>query len=485
MIIHFTDYFQIDQQTFDNCGAFNVSLINDLPLFIDPFLLFSSNKPEYQQLHNEMISYLKFLRDKSIQKGIRSGLLKRWFTFSEISQTWLGFSAKGNKGRGLGLNFAIALNNNLNNVFTNFGNEQITKGSHLEKLCLIKEGIGKDFISDFTTNLIKKYLLDFTQNFSQNHIDKRFLKKFKVDKVKFNYFNEHWESELFILPNINNEYLILTPKDLLTKDDIWINKYDMVNNYDQILNSIPNEQLRDQLNNYLLKILPLEPTESERRIAIKQTVIKFPQFIEYYILNKENHGQMARSMSEEKVYQTQELFVIKVRELINTLKNQTDFYNLHDRSYDESIKRLLFLKDVIENKGGWKYLYQDNKPISKESDIQILYRLTWYATELDVSREVNDGRGPADFKISSGSIDKTIVEFKLASNPQLKRNLQNQVEIYKKASDAKYGIKAIFYFSQEEKSRVLDILDELNIDQDANIVLIDARSDNKPSASKA
>jgi len=38
--------------------------------------------------------------------------------------------------------------------------------------------------------------------------------------------------------------------------------------------------------------------------------------------------------------------------------------------------------------------------IEGESDLQILYRLTWYGTTRDVTREANDGRGPADFKIS-------------------------------------------------------------------------------------
>ena len=28
-----------------------------------------------------------------------------------------------------------------------------------------------------------------------------------------------------------------------------------------------------------------------------------------------------------------------------------------------------------------------------------MYRLVWYATDFDVNREVNNGRGPVDFKI--------------------------------------------------------------------------------------
>ena len=60
------------------------------------------------------------------------------------------------------------------------------------------------------------------------------------------------------------------------------------------------------------------------------------------------------------------------------------------------------------------------------------------ATEYDVNREVNNGRGPVDFKVSKGSKDTTLVEFKLASNTKLKKNLENQVEIYKKANCTAY-----------------------------------------------
>ncbi len=60
---------------------------------------------------------------------------------------------------------------------------------------------------------------------------------------------------------------------------------------------------------------------------------------------------------------------------------------------------------------------------------------------------MDDGRGPADFKASRGAFDKTIVEFKLARNTNLRQNLKHQVEVYKKAADAEHGLKVILFFS--------------------------------------
>ena len=49
MKIYFSDFFNILPNDLEKYGAFNVSLINDLPLFIDPFLLFGRKKLEYHK----------------------------------------------------------------------------------------------------------------------------------------------------------------------------------------------------------------------------------------------------------------------------------------------------------------------------------------------------------------------------------------------------------------------------------------------------
>ena len=102
-----------------------------------------------------------------------------------------------------------------------------------------------------------------------------------------------------------------------------------------------------------------------------------------------------------------------------------------------------------------------------------------------MTREANDGRGPVDFKVSQGAGDKTLVEFKLAKNTQLERNLKNQTAVYEKASDAAISIKVIVYFSVAERKRVETILKKLKLAGDKNVILVDARKDNKPSGSKA
>lgn len=480
--IHFTDFFQVDPVTLESYGAFNISLINDLPLFIDPFLLFNSQDKTYQNLHREMIRYLAFLRRKSDAGDIKPGLLEAWFTFREVKQNWFGYSLVGNQGSGLGLKFARALNRNLSEVFTNFGAEQVTQGSHLEKLCLIDKGVGRDCISDFTTNLIKEYLLSYTQKFALKHVPRKLRDRFNVEKTKFNYETETWVSCIYELPSIGDDYILLTPKDILTKDDVWINRKDLYGEFRNLVIALPNDQLRDQLSNYFLSVLPKEPNKQDQLEAIKKTIRRYPELIEYFIRSKEKRGDEAISISDAHVTAMHSLFVEHLNIFAHAVA-KTNFYSIPGNTKEESRKRVEFLKDIIENKGGWKVFYVNGRPIRRESDLHILFRLTWFGTPSDISHEVDDGRGPADFKASRGRWDKTIIEFKLAKNTHLKQNLQKQTDIYQSASNAQAGLRVILYFTDAQLDRVMKILRELNLIGHEDIILIDGTP--KSSASKA
>lgn len=490
MATFFSDLFDVEPKVIEAYGAFNVSLINDLPLFIDPFLLFHSEKDEYVELHDSIINYLIFLRDKAKTGPIDEELLKAWYCFPEVKQNWLGFSFTGNDGSGLGIEFAKALHSNLHLIFSNFGKEKITEGSHLEKVCLIAENVGRDSISDFTTNLIKDFLCTYTEKFAASHIAEHYLSEVYVDKAFFNYETEIWVRKKYKLPHANGDYIILTPKDMLTRDENWINKDDLVHGFDRIPSAIPDGQLRAQISNYFYKVLAKpkdrEPNKKERAEAARDTILNFPQLIDYYIKIKEQSGDEATEISSDKVFSTEYLFINQLRALQSTLVTETDFYNTGANTYEEAHTRLAFLKDVIENKGGHKLFYDDEgMPIHREKDLHILYRLVWFGTPSDVGREANDGRGPVDFKISRGAHDKTLVEMKLAKNSHLERNLEKQLLIYQAASDAKKGIKVIIFFTEDEEEKVHNILKKLGLLGNKDIIVIDARSDNKPSGSKA
>jgi hypothetical protein len=490
----FSGEYGVSREELDEYGAFDISLLTDLPLFIDPFLLFNSEKLEYKELHDGIIDYLRFLRDKSVGANLDAGLIKRLYSFHEVNQTWLGFSQASNHGLGLGVTFARALSDNLAGIFRTFGSESVTLGSHLEKLCLIGNGVGRDKISDFVTNLILGYLASFTEEFASRYIDNERTRAFAISRAKFNYGTESWVTHVYQLPFYQGDYVLLTPKDILSKDDTWINRSDVAKDYKDVVDAIPDEQLRAEINNYFEKMLPstsreethaqVQPTEQEKGRAIWGVARRYPELLDYYIRYKEDRGDVATSVSDQDVRDSEQLYLEQFGALALSI-DRLPALDIPVDSFGAALARVQYMKNIIENNDGYRDFYVSGRPVKTEADLHILYKYTWFGSGFDVNQEVNNGRGPADFKISRGSDDKTLVEFKLATNTKLERNLQNQLRIYEAANSTKKSIEVIFFFTEKGEDRVRGIMDKLKLLESDSLVLIDARADNKPSASVA
>lgn len=482
-MIYFSDVFGVEPDVLDAFGVFNIALVNDLPLFVDPFLLFDSKRPEFRALHDDIIKYLVFVRDRAQADELTEGAISQWLFFREVKQNWLGFSQKGNSGTGLGKHFARALARNFQQVFRNFGEETLTRSSHLEKLGLLSGGVGRDHLSDFITNLIKGYLLKCTEDFAKQYLQPHQTRRVHVERVSFNYETRRWQSGHFTLPWHERDYVILTPCEILTRDEAWINQGDMLGQFFQLRQSLPDEHLRAQVNDHFLRQINERSTQDERKAAALRTIEQFTVLLDHYIKWKEDHATEAHTVSSKKVQDTHTQFVTNIRELVLNHLAGTEFYE-RGNSYEEALQRVKYLKHVIEDNDGYRVFYVNGAPVKRESDLHIMFRLTWYATTFDVNAEVNNGRGPVDYKVSKGRKDASLVEFKLASNSSLRRNLEKQVEVYAKASQTDHAIKVILYFSESELEKVLSILRDLKLQGREDIVLIDAGRENKTSGSK-
>lgn len=97
-------------------------------------------------------------------------------------------------------------------------------------------------------------------------------------------------SKKFTLPTYAGDYVLLTPRDILTKDETWINRNEMIEDFRDICESIPNDQLRGQLSDYFNRCLPDSPKKKERESAADLTIKNYPSFIDYYIRYKEQNS---------------------------------------------------------------------------------------------------------------------------------------------------------------------------------------------------
>ena len=117
-------------------GAFDISVVSDLPLFVDPFLLFNSEDPEYQQLHERDPPLPALPARPGRRQDLDPGLIDAWYRFKEVKQNWLGFTLFGNDGAGLGPEFAEALHGALGDILSDFGEETVTAAA-TSRSCLI------------------------------------------------------------------------------------------------------------------------------------------------------------------------------------------------------------------------------------------------------------------------------------------------------------------------------------------------------------
>ena len=488
--VYFSDIFNVKHSIVESYGALDISLVCDNPAFVDPFLIFANSK--YKNLHDFIVDYLKFLRNLSLKEDkLSSGNFKHYYKFPEVKQAWLGYSVGGNTGLGLGKDFAGSLYKNLHKIFSKFGDEQITESSHLEKLCLVEEGVGVDKISDFTINLVKKYLLEYTQNFAQKHIDTKYLAEFSVHKVNFDFKKDIWVDARFTLPKLEikgkKEFVLLVPREILTKEDTWISKNDFLANDTAIFNTISNDELRTKINKFFYDNLAVkldkkkqpekDYSKKSKRNALLKTVWEFPEVLDYYIKYKEQNKDNALK------YHVAEPEFINFFSDATALKEEIKkekFKKL--TSFDDCISRISFFKQKLESNSN--DLYFKNKPL-QEKHLRLIFKNVTYGALFDYNSEVNNWRGPIDFIVSYGSNDKTGLELKLASNRKLKQNLLNQGKVCQGDSNLKHVIKLIFYFSDHELETASRVLKETNKSVDnKEIFLVDCRKKDSASNQK-
>ncbi len=483
--VYFSEIFDVSHKAIEEYGALDVSLICDNPAFVDPFLIFAHKK--YKFLHDLVIAYLGYLRDLSIKEGtLTSGKFNHYYKFPEVKEAWLGYSVDGNAGLGLGKNFADSLYSNLNKFFAN---QNITESSHLEKLCLVEEGVGVDKISDFTLNLVKKYLLEYTQIFAQKNLNKKYLARFPIRKVEFDFKRGVWVDGRYTLPSYEwkgkRQFVLLVPRDILTKQDTWISRDDFLENDITIFYTISNAELREKINRFFCNNLAVKLDKKKRpqkdyskkskRIALMKTAHEFPEILDYYIKYKEQ--QKDKAITQHIAVPEFVNFFSDVSTIQESFKSQT----LEKiSSFNDCVARISFFKKVLESNSG--KLYIKEKPLL-EAQLGLMFKMVTYDSLFDYNAEVNNGHGPIDFIVSYGSNDKTGLELKRASNTKLESNLLNQSKVYAKDSSLKHTIKIIFYFSDKELVRVNKILEKIGRAVDnKEVFLIDCRK--KESASR-
>lgn len=190
-------------------------LREDLPLSLDPSLLWKSDKPEYQALHADLLGFVEEVRRHAVE-GRATKARKLLTEIAEPVELGLGYSADTKHGSALG----PATISGIADTFRQITQMQASGLDHVEILALLVPGIAEDRLSDLTACVIKGWLAEFTtQRCDYYGIPTRPYRITTWDVTTLD-----WRSVAVQLPfhPVDRTPILLAPLDLLRRLP-WIN----------------------------------------------------------------------------------------------------------------------------------------------------------------------------------------------------------------------------------------------------------------------
>ena len=137
-------------------------LDEEIPLYVDPFLMWKSPSLQDQALHGALIAAFNNLGGLA-RTGKRSIATEQLITASECDEVGLGTSATRS-----GKRFGAKLAGQILSLFDDVEYYREQGFRHIEELQLLIRGINKDRISDLACCFLKSFLIDFTHQECEN-----------------------------------------------------------------------------------------------------------------------------------------------------------------------------------------------------------------------------------------------------------------------------------------------------------------------------
>ena len=426
MPVSFTDKFKLDKKAFQATGAFDTILDVDSRVFIDPALLDDCVIPEFvgarakaENYFANIITLLTYTQNRSDMYWKKADKL---LSFSEITGTCFGYSQNSTAGNAIGKALRTTILQTIKELITVGENDPTL----FELLGVSQEGIGCDRVSDLLTFILAPEIMEYTQRVVSSFGLANY--KVHVDGKEYStYLNEYNRKPLLLLPAS-----VLSP--LIFADGF--------NDIDRIC--FENERVRREINEYF----DLENRKTKlSKNEILQMMKDSPSFRDALIKAYTNTPAIPYDFDNDSIgeyawYGAAKEYVEKYPLQLSIPHNPTmsDVYSIVDTICSQ-------FRTLIEDNGLWNLLYNDDNKPKHERAAQLLFfgiaDSYCTANDIDLSREINNGRGAVDFNLSRGAKEKVVIEIKLTSNSQLEHGFTTQVPIYmtqEKTSKAVYLI---------------------------------------------
>lgn len=330
----------------------------DTQLFVDPFLIFSDEDPQWSQAHDEMMDYFHNAFELLARSGLKRShqFYKRTLALMEAPEPVefrLGFAAKSTKGSGNGPGIATLIVEAMAEAI-NRGLQDIR---HFEELGILVEGIGRDRISDITCNLLKPKFIAYTQTVS--HSLGVPMQIASVPHSHFDVLRSRWITKEHLLPvdPTTTKPVILLPKRFLRE-----------------LPTLNSSEWYDFLDSTLREDLNLQISTSVRKQDVIAAARKSPEAIRRWI-----EGQEGR---RPKPYDTDADPKLLVKWQKHALDATGRMPSFEKREITSSADMLAFVHEVIirfnhwvEHDRGWRLFWKNasNEDSIPEPNMQLLF----------------------------------------------------------------------------------------------------------------
>lgn len=454
---------------------FDPILDHDTKLFIDPFLIFDNPLEPFDTAHSKVIGFFNAaftLAAETTGEGVRMGKLRSMMLFPEPSELCLGYTSMDTGGSGTGSGQSQDM---IDGVFQSLS-RGIQKYSHFEEVSLFHMGIGCDRISDVTANILKEELTAYTQSVCKHH--RIPTTKVRLRNGRFNYATLRWNNPEVLLPvNPNSGKPVLLVPEVFLKTLPTINPNDF---FDWAWSN-ENTRLREDFG--------FEVKSHVRKADIIRVASTNREWVDRYMAEAENRESMPYDLTNDPdgLYQWERTATQYVT------RRPLKFTGIHtEKRFLRAVNDIVAeFKHSVEEEGLWQLLW-DGSRAKPELASQLLFRgiVKHYciANNIDLSREIETGRGPVDFKFSLGYANRALLEAKLASNTKFWNGITKQLPAYLWASQCKNGVFLVFVTDKKQYNTIVPNIQnqiaEANKQHRTKMVAVVVDATPKRSASK-
>lgn len=296
-----SEIFQINRSQHE-LDFVDIDVNNDMPLFLDPYFLSLRNDRWSINAHRTLENFFQHMLFLFTEGEVE--IAKSNFKFTEPSETCLGLSKSGTDGKSLGEGDATKLFE----YIIDSGGMSSGLLNQVNDIKIFVDNISHDKISDLTTNVIRKHLIDYTQDKCRLYGIQ--LTKNVATKEYWDIKTKSWKSNYEEMLVIDDKAILLVPKAIVSrKRSHYYDSAQYARHF--VLNFLVSEEIRldtslvkkNKLKDDSIKISVKKEDVAKKHGAyrkefLRDFTLEHPQFYEEF---KDKAVSKLTSLSDEEI----------------------------------------------------------------------------------------------------------------------------------------------------------------------------------------